>query len=67
MYCAFSILSRNMSESLEEWEMLWEDKLLASVSVAFFKFSQTFMSVSIPQYHNVNSLCMRHHYVNSLC
>ena len=36
-----------MSGSLGEREMLWEHKPQASVSTAFFEFSQTFMSVSI--------------------
>ena len=40
---------RNTSGSLGEREMLWEHDPQASVSTAFFEFSQTFTRVSIKQ------------------
>jgi len=49
---------RNTSGSLGEQEMLWEDEPLF-----FFEVSQTFFF----DYQKVNSLCLRHHYINSSC
>jgi len=40
---------RNTSESLGDQELLWEHEPLRECFNSFFKFSQTFTSVSIKQ------------------